>query len=142
MHTRVIGHDHIDAMLTYAIDAGLEYELASGIPVPFLPGNATMLGRIVLLANAEALRPACRLVALTAETIAHAYSYRPLREPISAPQAAKLADTVDRCCSGDGRWDNTLAQRITWGARPRGGHWGPAYDAAPAHYRRAPRAAA
>lgn len=142
MHTRVIGHDHIDAMLTYAIDAGLEYELASGIPVPFLPGNATMLGRIVLLANAQALSDTDRLVGLTAATIAHAYTYRPLREPISATWAAKLSDTADRCCSGGGRWDDTLAQRIVWGARPRGGHCGPDYDAAPDHYRRAPRAAA
>ena len=138
MAASILSHDHIDAMLTYAITNGLQFDLAPGIPVPFCVERADQLGQILLLANAQAVRTCSNDTPL--HPLASCYAYRPVAEPINAGQAARLSDHLDIQCCETGVWDSSLAARICWGARPPGYRYGPEYDAAAPHYRRAPRA--
>lgn len=141
MPSSLVTHDHIDALLSSAIDGGREYELAPGIPAPFTADTATMLGRVLLLANAASIASSEPAAGALAAALAHSYVYRPVAQPVSPAVAARLADILDVQSSESGTWDGSLGQRACWAARPAGSWLGAEYSAVPARYVR-PRAAA
>jgi hypothetical protein len=149
MSAYIVGHDHIDALLTFATRRDrfgpVSYLPASGNRVEITSYNATEIGRILLTENERSVRhrypgDAPGDLPGTSGEDAARYSFRPW-QPQSPPAVAILkgCDCFDyQACETDD-YDTSLAARIIEAIRKRAIHRLTDYENAPGwEFRRPP----
>jgi hypothetical protein len=126
----IVGDDHIDALLTYAIDNKVGYYVNNGW-VYIDDRNVTEIGRILMTENERSVAHRYgdnRLDEMTGEETAANYKYRRWRKPLQALEVIKGCNCFDyQACETDD-YDQSLAKTIVGAIRERAVYKLPGYD--------------
>ena len=134
MSAFIVGHDHIDALLTFALDSrrnGPVSYVTNNICVRITKENVTEIGRHLLTENERSVRyrypdygPLC---AENAEN----YKFRPWTQPLTALSILKACDCFDYQACETGDYWQSLAYTIIDAIRARAIRRLPGYTDAP-----------
>ena len=120
MSAYIVDHDHIDALLDYAIQQQVRYVVReTNSIVDVTTENATEIGRILLTENERSVRaryPACDVNELPGTIGEDSANYKfkrwPLRSPLQALTILKACDGFDyQACETDD-YEQSLAANI------------------------------
>ena len=120
MSAYIVDHDHIDALLDYAIQQQVRYVVRETNSIVEIDAkNATEIGRILLTENERSVRaryPACDVKELPGTIGEDAANYKfkrwPLRSPLQALTILKACDGFDyQACETDD-YEQSLAANI------------------------------
>src|SRR5262245_1730456 len=140
MSAFIVGHDHIDALLTFATSrnphGGVSYLVSeTGNRVEITARNATEIGRILLTENERSVRHRYpsdspdNLPGTIGEDAA-TYRFKQWGKPLSAVAILKGCDCLDyQCCETD-NYEESLAAAIVNAIRGRAIRQLPGYDQA------------
>jgi len=143
MSAFVVGHAHIDALLTWSIDNQVNYYVSpfhagnpGGLRVTITDANASEVGRILLDENERSVRyryPECKdddLPGTIGESSSN-YEFRRWNSPLAALSILKACDCLDyQCCETD-TWEQSLAWAVLHDIRTFAVRRLPGYDNAP-----------
>jgi len=115
MSAYIVDHDHIDALLSYAIEHRARYTaLQSCVEITAL--NATEIGRILLDENERSVR--CRYADCSPDELpgsgqeSASYNFRPWSKPLQALTILKACEGFDyQACEAD-NYDQSIASNI------------------------------
>ena len=115
MSAFIVGHAHIDALLTYAVAKRLYfYDPETGVR-DITAQTADEIGRILLLENERSVAyryPGTNDLPGTIGEEANAYAFTYFAGPMSALQAIKAARCLDYQSCEHPEWEASLAKRI------------------------------
>ena len=115
----VVHFDHMDAILTHAIDNASQARLQTGEVVTITRDNASEIGRLLFLNNVlscmnEHPGEDFRINMRSCE----GYKFVPLKWKVTKVQAAKLIDCLEHQCSSCSHWFGSSAQIVLASMRP------------------------
>lgn len=123
MSAYIVDHDHIDALISYAIKREVWYR-ANGTSIKITEDNATEVGRILLDENERSVR--YRYPALTPNELpgtigqnSASYEWRPWREPLEALVILKACDGLEYQCDNTDDYPESVAASIINAIRKR-----------------------
>ena len=144
MSAFVVGHDHIDGLLTWAIDAGAGYSAPSGNYTRITAEDATQIGRWLLEENERSVGyryPNTDELPGTIGQSSGGYHFRRWPLPgLSALAVLKACDCFDYQACETSDYRHTLAAAIIDGIRHNAIHKLPGMSDAPGWELRRPRA--
>ena len=116
MSAFIVGHAHIDALLTYAVAKRLYfYDPEAAEARHITAQTADEIGRILLLENERSVAyryPGTNDLPGTIGEEANAYAFHYFTGPMSALQAIKAARCLDYQSCEHPEWEASLAKRI------------------------------
>ncbi len=110
MSAYVVSHDHIDALLTFAVAQRVTFPSAEGHSITITRDNATEIGQILLMRNI--LSVAHRYAQAADTGPADTYRFRPWIEAPSALGIMKGCSSLDYQSCERPDWAFTMAYRI------------------------------
>lgn len=127
MSAFIVGHDHIDALLSFAVGHAVRYRFPGGDIVEITTANATETGRILLLENERSVNERYNE---TDHESSQSYTFKPWRGQGNTPPISILkgCDCFDyQACETDD-YEETLAALIIRKIRDRAISYLPGYD--------------
>lgn len=137
MSAFVVSHTHINALVSYAVDARISYySRQAETRIPITANNAEAIGQILLDENMRSVcarYPDCgpeNAPGSIGESV-NAYTFKRFRCPITAVEAIKACHCLSyQSCETDD-WEQSIAHAILDAIQSHATHHVPGYDAAP-----------
>lgn len=135
MSAFLVGHDHIDALLTFAVDKKVSYWVKETETREYIDcHNATEVGRILLAENMRSLGHRygeTDAEEMTGDEGDSTYRFRRWSAPLSAVSILKGCDCFDYQACETSDYESTLAHTIVDAIRHNAIHSVPGWDNAP-----------